>query len=118
VNTSTQPTVGAAGFLAALAANGYPAVERNGIAVFDYTIEVGTLAGQKIRIGLQIPPDWPLTPPPGPHVNPRLGHPGGAVSGSPLGSDWEYWSRPADLWPADRSMRAYLRHLRKLFSQR
>ena len=114
----TQPTTGAAGFLAALAASGHPAVEQNGIAVFDYTIEVGTLAGKQVRIGLQIPGDWPLTPPPGPHVSPRLGHPGEAVGGSPLGDDWEYWSRPANLWPSDRSMRAYLRHLRKLFSQR
>ena len=118
MNAPTQPEVGAAGFLAALAACGYTAVEQEGIAVFDYTVEVGTLAGQQIRLGLQIPGDWPLSPPPGPHVSPRLGHPGGAVGDSPLGDDWEYWSRPANLWPADRSMRAYLRHLRKLFAQR
>ncbi len=118
MTTTMQPAVGAAGFLAALSASGYTAVEQSGIAVFDYTIEVGTLAGRQVRIGLAIPGDWPLSPPPGPHVSPHLGHPGGAVTASPLGDEWEYWSRPANVWPSDRSMRAYLRHLRKLFSQR
>lgn len=118
MNINGQPTVGAAGFLAALAAAGYTAMEKDGHAVFTYTVEVGSLAGREISIGLQIPGDWPITPPPGPHVSPRLGHPDGAVHGSPLGDDWEYWSRPDDLWPDERSMRAYLRHLRTLFAQR
>lgn len=115
--TMVEPQAGAAGFLAALAACGYAVSRNNEFAIFSYTIEVGNRAGQQVRVGLQIPKDWPLSPPPGPHVSPRIGHPHGAVSGSPLGADWEYWSRPAQNWAADRSMRAYLRHLRTLFSQ-
>lgn len=115
--TMVEPEAGVAGFLAALAARGYAVARHNEFAVFTYVVEVGSRAGQEFRVGLQIPPDWPLSPPPGPHVSPRIGHPDGAVSGSPLGTDWEYWSRPAQNWAADRSMRAYLRHLRTLFSQ-
>lgn len=115
--TMVEPEVGAAGFLAALAAHGYAVTRQNEFAIFSYAVEVGSRAGQQLRIGLQIPGDWPLSPPPGPHVSPRMGHPHGAVSASPLGDGWEYWSRPAQNWAADRSMRAYLRHLRTLFSQ-
>jgi hypothetical protein len=115
--TVVQPEVGAAGFLAALTAHGYAVTQHDDFAIFTYTVAVGSRAGQQMRIGLQIPGDWPLSPPPGPHVSPGIGHPHGAVSGSPLGGDWEYWSRPAQNWAADRSMRAYLRHLRTLFSQ-
>lgn len=115
--TMMEPEAGAAGFLAALAAAGYPVTMSNEFTVFDYTVEVGSRAGQQVRIGLQIPGDWPLSPPPGPHVSPAIGHPHGAVCASPLGPGWEYWSRPAQNWAADRSVRAYLRHLRTLFSQ-
>ncbi len=112
-----QTQVGAAGFIAALTAHGYTVAVLDGFAIFPYTVEVGRRAGEQVTIGLLIPGDWPLSPPPGPHVSPRLGHPGGAVHASPLGSEWEYWSRPASTWASERSMRAYLRHLRTLFSQ-
>jgi hypothetical protein len=118
MTTVDEPRVGAAGFLAALTALGYDIEIRDGHAVLAYHIEVGGLAGQDIRMGLAIPGDWPMSPPPGPHLCPRLGHPGGGVHVSPLGPEWEYWSRPAPAWPADRSARAYLRHLRTLFAQR
>ena len=108
---------GTAGFLGALADRGYETAQQDNFVIFGYMIEVGSRAGEQVKIGLQIPADWPLTPPPGPHVSPRLGHPQGAVSQSPLGADWEYWSRPAQNWPADRTARAYLRHLRTLFAQ-
>ena len=115
--TAIEVQAGAAGFLAALAGRGYDPALQNDFLIFGYAIEVGSRAGQQVRIGLQIPADWPLTPPPGPHVSPRLGHPHGAVHPSPLGAGWEYWSRPAQNWAADRSVRAYLRHLRRLFAQ-
>ncbi|MEV6480619.1 hypothetical protein [Streptomyces sp. NPDC051576] len=118
--TTTLPEAGPAGMLAGLAAAGYTVHQRDQFAVFDYTIEVGPRAGETVRIGLAMVPDWPLSPPPGPHVSPRLGHPKGAVHPSPLereGEAWEYWSRPAVNWAADRTVRGYLRHLRTLFSQ-
>ncbi|MEV7388080.1 hypothetical protein [Streptomyces sp. NPDC091215] len=118
--TTTLPEAGPAGMLAGLAAAGYAVEQRGDFAVFDYMIEVGPKAGETVKIGLALVQDWPLSPPPGPHVSPRLGHPHGSVHASGLdrpGEEWEYWSRPAANWPADRTVRGYLRHLRTLFSQ-
>ncbi|MFG1926854.1 hypothetical protein [Cryptosporangium sp. NPDC048952] len=115
--TAVHLEVGAAALVAALTASGYEVLQQGEFVTFAYRIEVGTRAGEEIRIGLQIPGDWPMSPPPGPHISPPFGHPGGAVHPSPLGTDWEYWSRPAQNWPADRTVRSYLRHLRTLFSQ-
>jgi hypothetical protein len=111
--------VGADEFLAQLRREGLLPTVTQGIAVFDYTIEVGTLAGTAAKLGLGVPGDFPLTPPPGPHVSPRVGHPHGAVHVSPLGVEWEYWSRPHPSWnQTDRTVAAYLRHIRALFAQR
>ncbi len=122
--TTVYPVqVGVAGFLAALTDLGHNAtlvtVSGTDFVVFDYVIEVGSRIGESVRIGLQAPGDWPLTPPPGPHVSPPLGHPDGNVHASPLGpqSEWQYWSRPADHWPADRTARAYMQFLRALFAK-
>jgi hypothetical protein len=119
--TITWPEVGAVGFVAALASAGLHVTEQiaegRTFAVFAYAVEVGSRAGEEIEVALELPGDWPMSPPPGPHVRPRIDHPQGAVHASPLGPDWAYWSRPANQWPADRTARGYLRHLRTLFSQ-
>lgn len=121
MTTVEQPQVGVSGFVAALSAAGLQVTQQNAqgvdFVIFPYRVEVGSRAGQIVTVGLPVPGDWPLSPPPGPHISPRLGHPHGAVHASPLGPDWEYWSRPAQGWANDRSARAYLRHLRTLFSQ-
>jgi hypothetical protein len=110
--------VGAEEFLAQIRGEGIEPTVVQGIAIFDYAVEVGLLVGSNIRLGLAVPADFPLTPPPGPHVSPRLGHPLGAVHASPLGADWEYWSRPHPSWnQTDRSFAAYMRHIRTLFAQ-
>jgi hypothetical protein len=120
--TAAQPLWGPAALQAGLRAAGYTPQQVNApgggeFIVFDYTIEVGPRAGQVVRVGLQATPDFPATPPGGPQVSPRLGHPDGAVHPSPLGEEWEYWSRPAAHWAADRTVRGYLRHLRTLFAR-
>ncbi|MEY9956692.1 hypothetical protein [Streptacidiphilus sp. MAP5-52] len=115
--TGTMPEVGPAGMLAGLRRAGYTAEESGGFAVFDYSIEVGPCAGQTIKVALELVPDWPLSAPHGPHLTPRLGHPHGAIHASPLGQEWEHWSRPPQNWAADRTVRGYLRHLRTLFAQ-
>lgn len=120
--SADQPQWGPAALHAGLLAAGYTpqhtiARDGNQYVVFAYTIEAGPRVGTEVRIGLHATPDFPVTPPSGPQVYPQIGHPDGAVHPSPLGDDWEYWSRPAINWAADRSVRGYLRHLRTLFAQ-
>jgi hypothetical protein len=65
------------GFLAGLKELGYEPMilsEYPDHVVFDYEVQIGRFAGRKMRIGLVIPSDWPLSPPSGPHVSPRI-HP-------------------------------------------
>jgi hypothetical protein len=115
-------------FMAGLRALGYEPEQRvDGFVTFDYEIEVGPLASRLIKLALQAPGDWPANPPSGPYVSPRLlpvnpdatpGHPHGAVHEAPqLGPEWQYWSRPVVAsWPqTDRTVLAYLGHLRHLF---
>ncbi len=88
---------------------------------FPYLIPIGRFAGQPIRIGVVVPPDFPRTPPSGPHISPPLigqygGGPGG-VHASGFGAEWEYWSRPYQNWGRDgRDVGAYLAFLRTLFA--
>jgi hypothetical protein len=97
----------------------------NRFVIFDYEIEVGRKAGEKIRLAFDVADDFPLNPPGGPHVSPQLfpihpgqdlPHPNGAVHNSPLGAEWEYWSRPFQGWnEMDKSVRTYMAHIRRLF---
>lgn len=84
-------------------------------------VPIGRFAGEPVQIGLIVPPDFPRTPPSGPHLVPRLiglhgGGPGG-VHNSDFGMGWEYWSRPYQNWGRDgRDVSAYLAFLRSLFA--
>lgn len=117
VSNVSTPT-GVETFVSQLAATGLE-VERTGdFVIFEWVVPVGRLLGETVHIALQLPADLPATPPSGPHVKPRLGHPGGSVNPSPLGPDWEYWSRPFAGWPqSQRNVAAYMAHLRALFVQ-
>jgi hypothetical protein len=86
--------------------------------VFGYKVPVGAHAGEAIQVGLQAP-DWPINPPGGPHLAPRIHHPGdNAHHGSPLGENFIYWSRPHPRWAdSSRTLPEYLAHLRALFAQ-
>lgn len=94
---------------------------------FRYEIPVGRFIGTVVVIGLDVPGDWPNTPPSGPHVSGRMvgangAAPGGTssnTSGSNFGADFEYWSRPyPSPWGRDgRTVAAYLAFLRKLFAE-
>ena len=89
---------------------------------YDYTIPAGRLKGTAITIGIEVPGDFPVTPPGGPHLKPRIlplnpsapGHPE-RVAESAFGSEWEYWSRPYPGWSeSDHTVRSYLAHVRNL----
>lgn len=85
--------------------------------VIDYVVQSGCFAGEQVRMGFIIPPDFPLTAPSGPHVSPCLrpsdqpgDHPNGARHSSHAapfadgeGGDWQYWSRPYPNWKSSRS---------------
>lgn len=85
---------------------------------FLYRVPIGAYAGEEVRVSLQAP-DWPLNPPGGPHITPRIQHPGdNAHHGSPLGANSIYWSRPHPRWAdTTRSVEEYLAHLRTVFAQ-
>lgn len=105
-----------------------PEVKTNDIVIFEYTVEVGPLTGETVRLGLRLPPDLPLNPPAGPCVSPRIlpltrpgqsaDHPyGGVHEANDMGPDFEYWSRPFPGWPQTiRSAAAYMGHIRNLFA--
>ena len=98
---------------------------------FDFEILGGAFVGHKIKVGLNVPVDFPTVAPSGPHFTPALisndgsGQPprGGIhTNHDPLfkvltGDDWQYWSRPYSGWkaPAD-PVRAYLAHIKNLWS--
>lgn len=91
---------------------------------FTYEIPVGRFKGVTITIGIEVPADFPNTPPSGPHIKPRLlplnpnapSHPE-RVAPSPFGEEWEYWSRPFSDWAeSDHSVKSYLAHIRNLFA--
>src|SRR4051812_19339580 len=115
-------------FAAQLRDRGYePEFCPNEFVVFEYEVQVGKHSGETIQLAVQVPPDWPMSPPSGPFVSPRLlpinaatgrGRPWDAVHEAhgrgiedPDGI-WEYWSRPYTAWHrTDRTVQAYLRHL-------
>ncbi len=90
---------------------------------FPFEIPCGKLVGKKIKLGFAIPPDFPLTPPSGPHISPRLmpnqsggTHPTGGIHDSPFGADWHYWSRPISHWNnTKRTVKDVMAHVRHLF---
>jgi Prokaryotic E2 family E len=92
---------------------------------FRYIVPVGRFEGQEIKLGFVVPGDFPLTPPSGPYISPRLReintvsreHPAGGVSDAPaFGPEWQYWSRPHRNWDkTDRTVRSYMAHIRALF---
>jgi len=96
----------------------------DGRVAFPYTILSGSFAGKQIKLGFQVPEDFSVTPPSGPHISPRLlpnqsggEHPRGGIHDSPaFGPDWHYWSRPIPNWTSTkRTVKDVLAHVRHLF---
>jgi hypothetical protein len=104
---------------------GYTVDELGGNRIaFRWPVPTGKFAGQTIRLGFDVPTDFPLTPPSGPHISPRLlpiqsggTHPSGGIHESPaFGAEWQYWSRPMRHWPqTKRTAKDVLAHMRHLF---
>ena len=91
---------------------------------FSYTIKAGRFKDREIHVGVEVPGDFNVTCPTGPHISPRLIpiNPGGAgndraTESANFGNDWEYLSRPfsdnqAGWNRTSRDVKAYLRHVR------
>lgn len=105
-------------FIEELESAGYTVESLDGSKIaFEYAVINGKFKDRKIKIGLEIPTDFNITCPTGPHLSPRLIdlNPNGigndrAVE-SPFGAEWEYLSRPYpdNGWPrTNRKVKAYL----------
>jgi hypothetical protein len=98
----------------------------NNFIGFEYEIPVGKFSGQKVSLAFQFDNGFPMNPPSGgPHFKPLLlpktggggAHPFGAIHDSPLGAEWEYWSRPFKDWnKTEKSAKAYMAHIRNLLA--
>ena len=116
-------------FVAQLKELGYNPTESTNRVTFPYRVSTGKFAGNEITLGFIVEDSFPLTPPSGPHVSPRLlpitggggQHPlGGVHESQQFGSEWEYWSRPYPQNPGwantDRKVRTYMAHITNLFA--
>jgi hypothetical protein len=82
--------------------------------------------GREVKVGLEIPSDFNVTCPTGPHISPRLIplNPGGtgndrATETPNFGADWEYLSRPfgeqQQRWnKTKRTVKDYVRHVKRV----
>jgi len=120
-----QMKFGVSAFIAGLADLGFEAtVLKDNLdhVCLDYEVPTGRLAGTKVKLGFVVPLDFPMTPPTGPHVSPRIwpinpgaDHPQRAHESATFGADWEYWSRPIPNWAKNRSVGAYMAHIWQLW---
>lgn len=93
--------------------------------VFSYIIGAGKFKDRTITVGVEVPEDFAVTCPSGPHISPNLipmnDH---AVNNekavpSAFGSEWQYLSRPfvsgTDGWNrTTKDAKAYLRHIKRI----
>jgi hypothetical protein len=85
------------------------------LVIEDYVIEAGSHASKTVRVGLRAG-DFPFTPPAGIHVSPKLRPDGqNSINPSPLGNEWQYWSRRLPDWSKDRSARHIIAYINKVF---
>lgn len=90
----------------------------------DYEVSSGKRAGLKVKQGFVVPPDFPVTPPGGPHISQALypiqsggNHPTGGIHASPFGTEWQYWSRPVPGWAkGKKTVGAYMSHIDRLWA--
>jgi hypothetical protein len=89
-----------------------------------YTVADGRFAGQQIKLGVQVPQDFEMTPPGGIHISPRLipinpnpqNHSRAAES-APFGPEWEYLSRPfLGKWALKRTVKRYMEYVADLLN--
>lgn len=98
--------------------------------VIDYPVMSGRHKGLVVKVGIVVPPDFPMTWPSGPHISPKIHapmgggqHPTGGVHDDQApafkeaeGGEWQYWSRPYNhRGGLAEPVQAYLNHIWKLW---
>ena len=111
-------------FITQLEALGFKVQElSNNFISFSYKIDVGKFINKEVEIAFQVPDSFPLTPPHGPHFKPHIlpisggggTHPYGGIHQSPLGQEWQHWSRPIKEWGrTNKTVKIYLAHIRHI----
>lgn len=118
---------GKSAFVEGLKALGFDPEDRgdNRLA-FKYTIGAGRFKDRIITVGIDVPADFDVTCPTGPHITPRLipintGAMGNArAADSNFGPEWEYLSRPfsdpqqSGWGRTNRDVKAYLKHIKRI----
>ena len=90
--------------------------QHNVVVLSEFTIYTGTHSGKIVEVGVT-GRDFPFAAPAGIHVRPALA-PNGSnnISASPLGGDWQYWSRRLDDWASNRNARHIVSYIHKVFA--
>ena len=85
------------------------------VVIMAYAVEIGPHAGKTVDIGVA-GNDFPFTPPAGIHVRPLIAINGERnINNSPLGSDWQYWSRQLSSWASERTAKHIISYINKVF---
>jgi len=134
VSDMQRPLIGAAYFADGLVELGFEVghlPDQPDFVHFNYEVPAGCFAGEKVRLGFQVPPDFPASTPSGPHTSPCLRpsdqpgeHPNGGRHTShaqpfadAFGGNWQYWSRPCNEWNnTSRTVAAYMAFIAKLWA--
>lgn len=110
-------------FISELQSLGFQVQEPDEIKVsFEYEVPVGRNIGKKVQLGFEVPGDFPMNCPSGPHFH-SYGlegwvEPPNNVNGSPFGGEWRYWSRPFPDWNrSDRKVKTYMAHIRNILAR-
>lgn len=123
VPVSFSPHQGREEFDRQLREQGYAPESKENRSIIDYLIPGGRFTGQTIKLGFEVPQDFPRNPPSGPHISPRLlpinnspnsSHPDRAAE-SPFGAEWQYLSRPFPSWKEKLGAMGYLAYVDHLF---
>jgi hypothetical protein len=114
-------------FSEGLAELGYAVEDRGDNRVaFKYLVGAGRFKDREISVGIDVPADFNVTCPTGPHISPRLIpiNPSGAgndrATESPtFGPEWQYLSRPfldqQEGWNrTKRDVKSYIRHIKHI----
>ena len=111
-------------FKEGLEALGYTSVlQDDDKVIIPYIIADGRFIGREVKLGFQVPPDFEMTTPGGPHISPQLipintnvqDH--SKAANSPFGVEWEYFSRPfTEQWARKRTVKRYMEYVAHLLN--